>query len=86
MRVEVTEWRSMIKETILSMRWSFFIVGLAIAIAVILYQLLGLIPLSLYVASGLINLIISLSIFTIAEVMMRALIDLLIERVRRRRF
>ena len=76
----------MIKETILSMRWSFFIVGLAIAIAVILYQLLGLIPLSLYVASSLINLIISLSIFTIAEVMMRALIDLLIERVRRRRF
>ena len=66
------------------MKWDFFIVGIAIVMAVLIYQLLGLIPLSLYVASSLTWLVVVLWVYSLIVFLIRTGIEVLIRRLQRR--
>ena len=87
MRVVLTQgsWiRQAVTETLLAMKWDFFIVGMAIVMAVLIYQLLGLIPLSEYVASSLTWFIVILSVYSLIAFLIRTGIVVLIRRLQRR--
>ena len=76
--------RQAVTEALLAMKWDFFIVGVAIVMAVLIYQLLGLIPLSEYVASSLIWFVVVLSVYSLIAFLIRAGIVVLIRRLQRR--
>jgi hypothetical protein len=87
MRVVLTQgsWiRQAVTEALLAMKWDFFIVGVAIVMAVLIYQLLGLIPLSVYVASSLTWFIVVLSVYSLIAFLIRTGIVVLIRRLQRR--
>jgi hypothetical protein len=87
MRVVLTQgsWiRQAVTEALLAMKWDFFIVGMAIVMAVLIYQLLGLIPLSEYVASSLTWFIVILSVYSLIAFLIRTGIVVLIRRLQRR--
>ena len=76
--------RQAVTEALLAMKWDFFIVGMAIVMAVLIYQLLGLIPLSEYVASSLTWFIVILSVYSLIAFLIRTGIVVLIRRLQRR--
>jgi hypothetical protein len=87
MRVVLTQgsWiRQAVTEALLAMKWDFFIVGVAIVMAVLIYQLLGLIPLSLYTASSLTWLVVVLSVYSLIVSLVRTSIEVIIRRLQRR--
>lgn len=87
-RVELTSsWsvRELVEESIVAMRWSFLIIAVTIVIAVVIYQWLGLIPLSLQVASGIFWLVVITSVFSIVVTLIRLGISELLRRLHRSR-
>ncbi len=76
--------RQAITEALLAMKWDFFIVGVAIVMAVLIYQLFGLIPLSMYVASSLTWFVVVLSVYSLIAFLIRTGIEVLIRRLQRR--
>ncbi len=76
--------RQAVTEALLAMKWDFFIVGVAIVMAVLIYQLFGLIPLSMYVASSLTWFVVVLSVYSLIAFLIRTGIEVLIRRLQRR--
>ena len=76
--------RQAVTEALLAMKWDFFIVGVAIVMAVLIYQLFGLIPLSMYVASSLTWFVVVLSVYSLIAFLIRTGIEVLIRRLQHR--